>query len=184
LAERPYSEIRVEDVARRAGISVGGFYGRFRGKSALLHLADIDFLDACMEAFDEAVPEDLSSPATEIIQRFVSVMVEQFRIHRKAILQAMRFAGQRDASGFQERATLFNEHVHGRLRRLLGKHRNEIQHTDPDTAVNLAIFFASSAARDAVLRGSLAAYPITLNEEALVQEIVLAATRYLTRGPA
>lgn len=184
LAERPYSDIRVEDVARRAGTSVGGFYGRFRGKSALLHLADMDFLDGCLEAFDETVPEDLAAPATEILGRFVSVMVEQFRIHRNAILQAWRHADQGDTSGFQERAAAFNAHVHGRLRRLLAGCEDEIRHPEPDLAINLAIFFASSAARDAVLRGSLEAYPITIGEKGLIQEIVRAAERYLTGGAA
>jgi AcrR family transcriptional regulator len=172
----------VEDVARRAGISIGGFYGRFKGKSALLHLADIDFLDACLEAFDRAVPEDFQGTLEETLHCFVSVMVGQFNEHRQAILQAYRHADDGDAQGFRERATEFNDHVHGRLRRLLSRHETGIHHRAPDTAINLAIFFASSAARDAVLRGSLAAYPVDLTEEDLVNEIALAATRYLTGG--
>jgi AcrR family transcriptional regulator len=182
LAERPYTEIRVDDVARRAGISIGGFYGRFKRKSALLHLADIDFLDACLEAFDQAVPEDFPGTVEEILDCFVTVMVRQFTEHRQAIVQALRHADEGDEHGFRERARAFNDHVHGRLRRLLGRQAAGIHHRDPDTAVNMAIFFASSAARDAVLRGSLAAYPVNLSEEDLVSEIALAATRYLTGG--
>jgi len=184
LAKRTYTEIRVEEVARKAGISVGGFYGRFKGKSALLHLADIDFLDACLAAFDRAVPEEFSGTPEEIFRRFVSVMVRQFRVHKGAILQAMRHADEGDLSGFRARAAAFNEHVHGRLRRLLGQCEARIRHPEPPRAVNLAIFFASSAARDAVLRGSLATYPVTLSDEELVNEIVRAANRYLTGGPS
>jgi AcrR family transcriptional regulator len=182
LAERPYAEIRVEEVARRAGISVGGFYGRFRGKSALLHLADIDFLDECLWAFDQTLPEEFSGTLEEILHRFVTVMVQQFRIHKQGILQAWRHADQGDAMGFRERADRFNQHVHGRLRSLLGEHGQAIHHPVPDTAINLAIFFASSAARDAVIRGSLAAYPISITEEELIEEIVHAGTRYLSGG--
>lgn len=182
LAERPYSEIRVEEVSRRAGISVGGFYGRFRGKSALLHLADIDFLDECLLAFDAALPEAFSGTPEEILRSFVTVMVRQFRIHRKAILQAWRHADEGDAAGFRERADRFNDHVHGRVRRLLGEHREAILHQDPIRAINLAIFFTSSAARDSVIRGSLAAYPISLSEDDLIEEIVRSGTRYLAGG--
>jgi len=182
LDERTYTEIRVDEVARRAGVSVGGFYARFHGKSALLHLADIDFLDACLDAFDRAVPEGFVGGPEEVFQSFVSVMVHQFQEHRRAILQAMRHAGPGDEKGFQERAAAFNRHVHGRLRRLLRRCEAEIQHPDPSTAANLAIFFASSAARDAVLRGSLAAYPVSLGPDDLVNEIVRAATLYLTGG--
>ncbi len=46
LNEKSFTDIRVDEVARNAGVSVGGYYARFKGKSALLHLADIDFLDA------------------------------------------------------------------------------------------------------------------------------------------
>ena len=180
LADRSYPEIRVDEVARKAGVSVGGFYGRFRGKSALLHLADIDFLDACQEAFDLEVPEDTVGTPEEILHRFVTVMVGQFREHRKAILQAMQFAGEKDAAGFRERARLFNDHVHGRLRRLLGKCLPFIRHPEPETAINLTIFFSSSAARDAILRNALDAYPVDLSETELVTEIVRAGTRYLT----
>lgn len=180
LADRSYSEVRVDDVARRAGVSVGGFYGRFKGKAALLHLADIDFLDACRDAFDEEVPEDTVGTPEEILLSFVTVMVGEFRRHRTAILQAWRHAGPDDAVGFRARAEAFNEHVHGRIRRLLGACHSEIGHPDPETAINLTIFFVSSAARDAVLRGSLDAYPISLSESELVAEIVRAGTLYLT----
>jgi AcrR family transcriptional regulator len=179
LSERPYPEIRVEEVAQRAGVSVGGFYGRFRSKAALLHLADLDFMETCLEAFDIEVPEDLEEAPDGVLRRFVTVMVQQFRIHRQPILQAMRHADEDAAAAFRERAMAFNSHVHGRLRRLLGRSLASFDHTNPTQAVNMAIFFASSAARDAVLRGSLAAYPVTLNDDELTDEIVLAATRYL-----
>lgn len=180
LAERPYSDIRVEDVARRAGVSVGGFYGRFRGKSALLHLADMDFLEACREAFDRAVPEEFAGEPNDIFSAFVSVMVEQFAAHRNAILQAWRHAEAGDAAGFKSRASEFNEHVHGRIRRLLQPHHPEIRHPDPATAVNMAIFLVSSAARDAVIRGSLRSHRVDLDAPQLVEELVRSAVRYLT----
>jgi AcrR family transcriptional regulator len=180
LAERPYADIRVEEVARRAGVSVGGFYGRFRGKSALLHLADMDFLYACREAFDRAVPEDLAGTPKDIFSAFVSVMVEQFAAHRQAILQAWRHAEVGDAAGFRSRASEFNEHVHGRLRRLLKPFHPEIRNPDPATAVNMAIFLVSSAARDAVIRGSLSPHLVDLDECQLIEELVRSAVRYLT----
>ncbi len=170
------------EVARRAGVSVGGFYARFRGKSALLHLADMDFLDACQTAFDRAVPDGSGGSVEDIFRKFITVMVDQFAVHRQALLQAMRHAEADDLAGFRERAAAFNAHVHGRIRRLMAEHRDQIGHDDPATAVNLAIFIASAAARDAVLRGSLAAYPVDLDRAGLVDHLVRSATRYLTGG--
>ena len=58
LSNRSFSEIRVDEVAREAGLSVGGFYARFQGKNALLHLADIDFLEDSVMAFEAVIPEN------------------------------------------------------------------------------------------------------------------------------
>jgi AcrR family transcriptional regulator len=180
LAIRPYDQIRVEEVARRAGVSVGGFYGRFRGKSALLHLADTDFLDACRETFDRALPEDFHGGPKEIFSAFVSVMVEQFAVHREAVIQAWRHAEAGDEAGFGARATEFNEHVHGRIRRLLKPSHSLIRHPDPHTAVEMAIFLVSSAARDAVIRRSLPSHRLDLDEGQLTEELVRSAVAYLT----
>jgi AcrR family transcriptional regulator len=180
LALRPYDQIRVEEVARRAGVSVGGFYGRFRGKSALLHLADTDFLDACREAFDRALPEDFHGTPREIFSAFVSVMVEQFSLHREAVIQAWRHAEAGDEAGFGARAAVFNEHVHGRVRRLLRPFHPAIRHPDPAMAVDMAIFMLSSAARDAVIRGSLTAHRLDLDGGQLTEELVRFAVAYLT----
>ncbi len=180
LNEKAFTDIRVDEVARNAGVSVGGFYARFKGKSALLHLADIDFLDACVEAFDEAVPEDFAGTLFELLRSFITVMVHQFSNHREAVLQIIRHAAEDDSGDFRRRTTEFNDHVHGRLRRIMSRNASSIAHPDPERAANLAIFIASASARDAVLRNSLSAYPIQLSEQDLVDELVLCSSLYLT----
>ena len=153
LSERSYAEVRVDDVAKRAGVSVGGFYARFRGKSALLHLSDIDFLEDCRSAFDQAVPDAFVGGLPELFDRFVGVMVDKFEEHRPSIQQAWRHTDPEDEEAFAERAMAFNAHVHGRLRRLIDERTGSIGHEAPALARNMAIFFASSAARDAVISG-------------------------------
>ncbi len=180
LNEKSFTDIRVDEVARNAGMSVGGYYARFKGKSALLHLADIDFLDACVEAFDDAIPEDFAGNLSELLRSYITVMVHQFGNHREAILQIIQHAAEDDSSEFRRRATEFNDHVHGRLRRIMSRNVSSIAHPDPERAANMAIFIASASARDAVLRNSLRAYPIELSEQGLVDELVLCSSLYLT----
>ncbi len=182
LSLRSFSEIRVDEVARHAGISVGGFYARFQGKNALLHLADIDFLDDCIAAFDEAVPEDFEGDLDELLRAFVTVMVRQFAKHRDTMVQAMKFAAENDTSEFRKRATAFNNYVHGRLRDVMAKHAEAIVHRDHSVAINMTIFIASAAAREAVLKGALSSYPIDLSLEQLIDELVANATLYLKGG--
>lgn len=179
LNERAYADIRVDEVARRAGISVGGFYARFNGKIALLHLADIDFLDDCLNAIDRAIPENFDGTLEKLFRVYISTIVAQFDKHRASILEFMRYAGEDDGDDFRERATTFNNHVHGRLRSILARNADEIGHADPDLAANMAIFVVSASARDAVLRDSLRAYPITLDQNGLIDELVFIATAYL-----
>jgi len=180
LNKKSFTDIRVDEVARDAGISVGGYYARFKGKSALLHLADIDFLDKCLDAFDEAVPEYFTGDLSELLRSYISVMVHQFSTHREAMLQIVQHVAENDSGEFRQRATVFNEHVHGRLRRIMARNASLIAHPDPELAANMSIFIASASARDAVLRKSLEAYPIDLSENELVDELVRCAALYLT----
>ncbi len=181
LAERPFDKIRVSDLTERAGVSVGTFYRRFRDKRALLHLADEALLEDLLVEFDEEMSDERMSGKSlaEIVQTYVGLMVRKFRENRATILQVIRHADPEDASAFGERGEAFNRHVHGRLKELLRRFRPEITHPEPELALNLGIFFASAAARDAVWRGSLRAYPVTIDDGRLVEEISRACVAYL-----
>ncbi|MBX2822442.1 MAG: TetR/AcrR family transcriptional regulator [Rhodothermaceae bacterium] len=179
LSTRSFSDIRVDEVARHAGISVGGFYARFNGKSALLHLADIDFLDGCVAAFDAVIPEEFEGNLDQLLRAFITVMVQQFDKHRDTIIQIMKHAPEEDVIDFRQRATEFNTYVHGRMRAKMALHVADIAHQDPAIAINMTIFIASAAARAAVLQGALSTYPIALNLDELIEELVSNALRYL-----
>ena len=135
-------------------MSVGGFYARFIGINALLHLADIDVLDDCLIAFDTAVPEDYNGGLDDGLRAFVTVMLRQFDKHREAIVQAQNFMAEDDNSDFRQRATEFNNFVHGRLRTITARHSDAITLPDVSVAINITIFIASAAAREAVLKGA------------------------------
>ncbi len=181
LARRAFADVTVADIAREAGTSVGGFYARFVSKEALLYLVLEHILDDSQAALDLALDDRTTAKATVpvIISRYVTTMVRKFREHRIEFTQAAR-ALQGDAGrAGAERTRRFNDHVHGRFRALVLARRREIKHPNPVLAVNLALFFASAAARDAVLSGNLGAYPIRPDDDELIAEITRAACRYL-----
>ena len=186
LSERSFEEIRVQDVTARAGVSVGTFYRRFRDKRAILHLVDQDVIDSVRAVWDEGMSDGrlAGKSLEEVVETGIGIMVDQFRTHRSIILQVLRHADPADASAFGERGTAFNRHVHGRFRELLRRHGSEITHPEPELALNMAIFFASSAARDAVWRDNLRTYPVQVDDQKLIREISRAFLRYLTGGDA
>src|SRR5215210_2046014 len=109
MLERPLDQISVAEIAQRAGVSVGGFYARFKNKGALLHLLDEHFLVDSRAAFDEALSARrvAGMGAADVVATYVRVMVAKFREHRREILQVMRgaraaAAGQ-GGQGFGER---------------------------------------------------------------------------------
>lgn len=106
-------------------------------------------------------------------------MISKFREHRGVILEVMRHADPTDASAFGARGEAFNDHVHGRLKELLRERGASGAHEDPEQALNLAIFFASSAARDAIWRENLRAYPVVIDDKELGAEISRAFVAYL-----
>ena len=181
LRERPFEQIRVEDLTSRANVAVGTFYRRFRDKRAVLHLADMGFVDDCRAAFDAAMSDERMRGRTleEIVAAYITIMVTKFREHRVEILQVLRHADAGDAAEYAARAQVFNQHVHGRFRELLRRHVSTLTHPHIETALNLAIFFASAAARDAVWRGSLKAYPVTVDDGTLIAELTRAFVAYL-----
>ncbi|HSA56696.1 MAG TPA: helix-turn-helix domain-containing protein [Gemmatimonadaceae bacterium] len=181
LRERPFEQIRVEDLTSRANVAVGTFYRRFRDKRAVLHLADMGFVNDCLAAFDAAMSDERmrSRSLEEIVTAYITVMVTKFREHRAEILQVIRHADAGDAGEYAARAQAFNTHVHGRFRELLRRHVSTMTHPSLETALNLAIFFASAAARDAVWRGNLRAYPIALDDARLIAELTRAFVAYL-----
>jgi AcrR family transcriptional regulator len=183
LHERDFAAVSVAEVAARAGTSVGGFYARFEGKEALLHALAAEVLADCSGALDRALaPARMARASVEVVVRaYVRVMITKFREHRSAIIQVIRHARAGDPlHGLAVRD--FNDHVHGRLRALLHERRDQINHPDPETAVNIGLFLVSAAAREGVLGDNLRAYPIRVTDQMLIAELTRAYVAYLRPG--
>jgi len=172
LVKRQFSDLTVAEIAKEAGTSVGGFYARFEDKTAILEAIDDAVLAEVRVAFDMAMDQHgESASVSEIVGSYVRVMVEQFAAHRTEINQIRRHAASSKAAGYRARMKEFNEHVHGRLRGELRARMDEIEHGDPEFAMNFALFVVSAAAREAVLANSLSAYPIEVSPGRLIDEL-------------
>ncbi|MFN0182093.1 MAG: TetR/AcrR family transcriptional regulator [Gemmatimonadales bacterium] len=180
LRERDFATLSVAEVAERAGVSIGGFYARFRGKEALLHALADEVIGDCATGLEEALRPDRMARASlpRVIRAYVGAVVAKFREHRVAIVQILRHVrqGDRHLGGV---VADFNQRVHGRLRALLADRRDQIGHPDPTLAVNFGLFLVSAGAREAILSDSLRVYPIEVADAKLVDELTRAYLAYL-----
>lgn len=153
LERKSFAELTVAEIARRAGVSVGGFYARFPSKDALLQYFDATVIEGILErARAELDSARLAgSSAREVVAVYVRLAVEMFQRHRRVLQQvALRSRTSRDAA-FRARIRAANRLLHGRFRALLQERRAAIRHPDPELAIDLGLTFVSAAMREYVL---------------------------------
>lgn len=181
LAERPFAEVAVADIVRRAGCTTGSFYARFSGKEAL-----IPYL---YEKYDADLTQRLSSSADlawetwtleEALGRLITETVASYggRIH--LMREIMLFArAHPEAIGPEMRAR--RNELQGMLNSMLARHAGRIRHADPAAAVAFAVFAVSAVARELVLFSHAPMAGSTpMTPETLTRELTRLALAYLT----
>jgi len=183
LAEKPFDETSVAEIARRAGTSVGAFYGRFPDKESLLDCFDERFFAlaraSCDEFFDSAGWRTAS--LEESVSRLVSRLVCNHRRHRGVLRALALRVRSRPESPFRERADRHNRYVLERIKAHLLSRPEPLAHPDPGRAVELAFLFTVASVREIILFdevGGLAAP----GDEALANELTRAFLAYLRAG--
>ena len=152
LAGRPFDDLSIAEIAREAGISVGGFYARFERKEALLAALHRRYqarrtrrLEA---AFDAAESAEMSTPARVelVVKAVVDLMSEERHVLRTMLL---RYWSEPDAAtpAFAERL----EELYERARRLFLIDRAHMRVGNPDEAARAAIGIVMGACRDALV---------------------------------
>lgn len=185
LEERSFEAITVAEIVRVADTSVGAFYTRFRNKDALL--------PALYERYDRWIREhaaelergqpwdglDLQDTVTWLVEELVGLFCGRRYLMRALTLHARLRPGKIDAEtrARRERQMAF-------LGRALLEHRAEINHSDPERAVELAIFMAAALCREWLLfHDAPHAATTDADESEVAREVGRQMLGYL-RGPA
>lgn len=94
FAERGYDGTRVQEIARRADLTTGAIYGRFRGKAELLHAA----IEAhSTSEFDELFSNDrFAGRVTDILTTVGGHLVSRQATTEQALLLEAFVAARRD----------------------------------------------------------------------------------------
>jgi len=164
----------VADLAKRAGASVGAFYGRFEGKAALLESLDERVFDQGRANWTERLSSETNRGRSrdEVLRAVVSDVVGMRRRH-KGLLRSLALYVRSGAApaGFLARARTLNRFVARRLLELLQEAPRKVDHPAPLGAVNLVLRILDSTTRDAILFEDLGLFP-ALSDRELIESLL------------
>lgn len=181
LERKSFAELTVVEIARKAGVSVGGFYARFPSKQALLQYFDATIVEGILErAARELDSERLTgADARTVVTTYIRLAVSMFRRHRAVLQQvALRSRTSTDPS-FKQRIRKANAFLHGRFRALLEERSAELGHPEPRVAIDLGLTFVSAAMREYVLFAEFRPDFASIADARLVRELSDAFCAYL-----
>jgi AcrR family transcriptional regulator len=181
LRDRPFEDISVHDIVRRAGRPIGSFYARFGSKDALVPFLyeryDRSLGEAITTKLARVAWEDLSFHETTaaIVDLVLSMYDERRWLIRALSLFARSKPEALSAELVQRRRVAYEPFT-----QILLRHRRRIRHPDPEAAARFGVFLVSSAAREKLLFAQAPLARITpMTRRALRGELVRALTGYL-----
>lgn len=181
LERKSFAELSVAEIARRAGVSVGGFYARFPSKGALLQYFDATIVEGILARAGRELDSKrmAGASARTVVRTYIGLAVTAFRTHKGVLQQVALRTRTSSDEHFKRRIREANAFLHGRFRALLKERRSEISHPDPDLAVDLGLTFVSAAMREYVLFAEFRPDFRPVKDGRLVRELTDAFCAYL-----
>jgi AcrR family transcriptional regulator len=145
LSERGPDGFTVQEVARRAGSSVGSFYSRFPDKEALLRCLFQRFYEQATATIDAALAPGRweGTPAPDLVGSAMAFLVRTCRDKRQLILALTVRAVKDPALGSY--GVRIGQRMALRVAELLHARREPLRHPDPDQAIMFLIWLVLSA---------------------------------------
>jgi len=183
LFEEQGSELTIQQVSQRAGVSVGAIYARFGNKESLVRaihrhaMAEIGAMNALLEPGEWA---DTLSPE-QFVREVVRRESEVFRTYRGLLRASMHLGASDDvvaargSAGSRAGARAFKALLLSRL-------GGSIAHDDPDLAADVCFRMVYSALARQVMYGPTFESERPIEWDALVSELGSACAAYLLRG--
>jgi AcrR family transcriptional regulator len=182
LREVGYEGFTLQEVSRRSGVSVGSIYARTASKEALI-LAIYERETARMAEENRSIAEtshreDLSGRAlvAALVEEMAASVLRNSETLRVFMHRAVvdREFWERGSRGLRQLSATFED--------ALREHREEIQHPEPDLAIDVAFRFVYDTLARRISHGADFESDRQVSEEVLVRELARAAADYLI-GP-
>ena len=180
LAEIPFEQATVAEIARRSNSSVGAFYNRFPDKEALLDCFDDRFFQRAREHWDSFFQssEWRKGRLEERIERLVNLVVNKYRENRPVLRSLALYTRARPDPRYAERRAQLEAYVMREIRTELLAPPCRITHPKPSRAVEFGFHMILITAQEVVLFDDHAGDTQPSDEE-LVAELTRAFLAYL-----
>lgn len=183
LSGARFEDVSVQQVAGRAGVSVGGFYARFASKDDLLmHAMYAGYVrDALAEAEQVFAPGRWDGAGiAPVAEAYFGLMLRAAKGHGAVLREIVhRTRGNPRTVAESTAWAAFRRGVHEPFRSLLAERMNEIDHPDPPFALRFAFSACSSALRESVLFGHMEPSMGPVDAEVMARELARMFCRYL-----
>jgi len=185
LDDKGLAGVTIPEIAAVAGLATGSIYRRFTDKDALIRAAFLQFLEMSQDANRQALtPERFAGLSLEAaLHAIARALVGQYRA-RPVLLTALdQFLNADTDSDFKDRAVSLIAANFSRLVEVLLSYPARITAADPERAIKFAVLTAATVVEVHALHPpSLWQRMLPLDDAALVTEIALTMTAYLTAG--
>ena len=180
LEEKTFDMLTVAEVVERAGTSVGAFYGRFRDKETLLQALDENFFRSFEERSSQlwAGSRWEGESAALIIEDATRFIVETYSSSRGLLRSLNLKARLNNDIRFREREKKAWDELFPRFKSALLENQKQIQHPDPESAIDMGFQMMFFSAREFLLWEPLRTDKI-VSEKALVRQLSRAYRAYL-----
>jgi AcrR family transcriptional regulator len=179
LAEEGFDAFTIQDVSQRADVSVGAIYARFGSKESLLRAVHRHAMESLEPAQDALAVVD-GRPAADVIAEAVRAVAEIFRTN-KGLLRAFMHLGAVDDE-IARRGSQSSSALAQRFKAAVLLHRDEIEHPDPEKAVDVAFRMAYCTFARQVMYGPTFESDRPIAWDELVNEVGAACAAYLLAG--
>ncbi|MHC5003790.1 MAG: TetR/AcrR family transcriptional regulator [Planctomycetota bacterium] len=185
LEHQHFDQLTIEAIAAEAGCSVGGFYGRFRDKDALLACLLERYREETRTTVEDALAPErwAGTDLAERVEAVARIVVETCR-RRGGLLRTLHIRTHMAGCG-AERGVAAVPTEHQRLgletiRALLLDRADRMRHPDPATATHLALFALMTTIQEKVLFPHAAhARAVDVDDETLICETTRAFLAYV-----
>ena len=184
IARQGLADTSIPEIARHAGSSVGGLYGRFADRDALLRALEERFFERVWKRVEALADPKRWRAASlrSIVEQAVGLLVDVARRERNLLAAFVSRAAADDRA--RADAMRFRRDVSERVTVLMMGRRDEMRHPDPFMAIDLAIQVAFSLMIQHVLIGEVRAGGRSLDSVEIENELTEMFMAYLgVRSP-
>lgn len=179
LADVGYEGFTLQEVSRRAGVSVGAIYGRASSKDALIlaiHDREMERMAAENDRIEQAAERDGLAPrelVEALVRETAGIMLGNAGVLRVFMLRAAvdPEIWERGSERSHELALAFEA--------TLLEHRDVVAHPDPELAIDIAYRLVYSALARRITHGPHFESARAISDEVFVRELARAVADYL-----